>query len=240
MEERLQKYLANNGIGARRKCEEYIVQGRVKVNGKVVTQLGTKINPEKDIIEFDGKTVEKVNYYVYILLNKPIGYVTTVKDQFNRPTVLDLVKVDEKILPVGRLDMYTSGALILTNDGEFINKVTHPKNEVEKTYTVTVKGIVTKEDVEKLEAGVKIDDYISGKAKVKILKTNEEKQISRLQITIHEGKNREVRKMCEAIDKKVLALHRRKIGNIDVKNMKIGTWRYLKEQELKQLGLTNT
>ena len=240
MEERLQKYLANNGIDARRKCEEYIVQGRVKVNGKVVTQLGTKINPEKDIIEFDGKTVEKVKHYVYILLNKPIGYVTTVKDQFNRPTVLDLVKVDEKILPVGRLDMYTSGALILTNDGEFINKVTHPKNEVEKTYTVTVKGIVTKEDVEKLEAGVKIDDYISGKAKVKILKTNEEKQISRLQITIHEGKNREVRKMCEAIDKKVLALHRRKIGNIDVKNMKIGTWRYLKEQELKQLGLTNT
>ena len=240
MEERLQKYLANNGIGARRKCEEYIVQGRVKVNGKVVTQLGTKINPEKDIIEFDGKTVEKVKHYVYILLNKPIGYVTTVKDQFNRPTVLDLVKVDEKILPVGRLDMYTSGALILTNDGEFINKVTHPKNEVEKTYTVTVKGIVTKEDVEKLEVGVKIDDYISGKAKVKILKTNEEKQISRLQITIHEGKNREVRKMCEAIDKKVLALHRRKIGNIDVKNMKIGTWRYLKEQELKQLGLTNT
>lgn len=240
MEERLQKYLANNGIGARRKCEEYIVQGRVKANGKVVTQLGTKINPEKDIIEFDGKTVEKVKHYVYILLNKPIGYITTVKDQFNRPTVLDLVKVDEKVLPVGRLDMYTSGALILTNDGEFINKVTHPKNEVEKTYTVTVKGIVTKEDVEKLEAGVKIDDYISGKAKVKILKTNEEKQISRLQITIHEGKNREVRKMCEAIDKKVLALHRRKIGNIDVKNMKIGTWRYLKEQELKQLGLTNT
>ena len=239
MEERLQKYLANNGIGARRKCEEYIVQGRVKVNGKVVTQLGTKINPEKDIIEFDGKTVEKVNHYVYILLNKPIGYVTTVKDQFNRPTVLDLVKVDEKILPVGRLDMYTSGALILTNDGEFINKVTHPKNEVEKTYTVTVKGIVTKEDVEKLEVGVKIDDYISGKAKVKILKTNEEKQISRLQITIHEGKNREVRKMCEAINKKVLALHRRKIGNIDVKNMKIGTWRYLKEQEIKQLVLTN-
>lgn len=239
MEERLQKYLANNGIGARRKCEEFIIQGRVKVNGKVVTQLGTKINPEKDIVEFDGKVVEKVEHYVYILLNKPIGYVTTVKDQFNRPTVLDLVKVDEKILPVGRLDMYTSGALILTNDGGFINKVTHPKNEVEKTYTVTVKGIVTKEDVEKLEVGVKIDDYISGKAKVKILKTNEEKQISRLQIIIHEGKNREVRKMCEAINKKVLALHRRKIGNIDVKNMKIGTWRYLKEQEIKQLVLTN-
>ena len=237
MEERLQKYLANNGIAARRKCEEYIIQGRVKVNGEIVTQLGTKINPEKDIIEFDNKKIDKVEHYVYILLNKPIGYVTTVKDQFDRPTVLDLVKVNEKILPVGRLDMYTSGALILTNDGEFINKVTHPKNEVEKTYTVTVKGIVSEEEVEQLKNGVKIDDYVSGKAKVKILKTNEQKQISRLQITIHEGKNREVRKMCEAIGKKVLALHRRKIGNLDVKNMKIGTWRYLTNQEVKNFTI---
>ena len=148
MEERLQKYLANNGIAARRKCEEYILDGRVKVNGKIVTELGTKINPEKDIIEFDGNAVEKVEKHVYILLNKPIGYVTTVKDQFDRPTVLDLVNIKEKVLPVGRLDMYTSGALLLTNDGDFINKITHPKNEVEKTYTVTVKGIVNQEDVQ--------------------------------------------------------------------------------------------
>lgn len=235
MEERLQKYLANNGIAARRKCEEYILSGRVKVNGQVVTKLGIKINSEKDIIEFDGKKVEKVEKHVYILLNKPIGYVTTVKDQFDRPTVLDLVKIKEKILPVGRLDMYTSGALILTNDGEFINKITHPKNEVEKTYTVTVKGIIKQEDVQKLENGVEIEDYISGKAKVKILKTDEEKNFSRIQITIHEGKNREVRKMCEAIGKKVLALHRRKIANLDVKNLKIGQWRYLTDTEVSNL-----
>lgn len=235
MEERLQKYLANNGVAARRKCEEYIQDGRVKVNGKTVTELGTKINPEKDVIEFDGKKVEKVEKHVYILLNKPIGYVTTVKDQFDRPTVLDLVKVKEKILPVGRLDMYTSGALILSNDGDFINKITHPKHEVEKTYTVTVKGIVNKEDVEKLENGVEIEDYVSGKAKVKILKTDDEKNFSRVQITIHEGKNREVRKMCEAIGKKVLALHRRKIANLDVKNLKIGQWRYLNEIEVNEL-----
>ena len=234
-EERLQKFLANNGIAARRKCEEYIVDGRVKVNGKVVTQLGVKVNPDKDIVEFDGKVVNKSEKKVYILLNKPIGYVTTAKDQFERPTVLDLVKIDEKVLPVGRLDMYTSGALILTNDGEFIYKVTHPKYEVEKTYTVTVKGIVTQEDVEKLTNGVKIDDYISGKAKVKILKTNEEKNFSRVQITIHEGKNREVRKMCEAIGKKVLALHRRKIGNLDVKNLALGNWRYLTKREVEDL-----
>lgn len=239
MEERLQKYLANNGIAARRKCEEYILDGRVKVNGQVVTELGTKINPEIDVVEFDEKKVEKVEQHVYILLNKPIGYVTTVKDQFDRPTVLDLVKTKEKVIPVGRLDMYTSGALLLTNDGEFVNKITHPKNEVEKTYTVTVKGIVNNDDVEKLENGVEIpmDDetFVTGKAKVKILKTEEEKNFSRLQITIHEGKNREVRKMCEAIGRKVLALHRRKIGNLDVKSLKIGQWRYLSDYEIKKL-----
>ena len=235
MEERLQKYLANQGIAARRKCEEFILDGRVKVNGKVVTELGTKINPEIDKIEFDGKEVEKVEKKVYILLNKPIGYVTTAKDQFDRPTVLDLVKVKEKVLPVGRLDMYTSGEIILTNDGEFINKVTHPKNEIEKTYTVTVKGIVTDEDVEKLRNGVQIENYTSGKAKVKILRIDEEKKISRLAITIHEGKNREVRKMCEAIDKKVLALHRRSVAGLDVKNMQIGTWRYLNSREVEAI-----
>ena len=239
MEERLQKYLANNGVAARRKCEEFIQEGRVKVNGQVVKELGTKINPEKDIVEFDGKVVKPVGKKVYILLNKPIGYVTTVKDQFDRPTVLDLVKTKEKVIPVGRLDMYTSGALLLTNDGEFVNKITHPKNEVEKTYTVTVKGIVNNDDVEKLENGVEIpmDDetFVTGKAKVKILKTEEEKNFSRLQITIHEGKNREVRKMCEAIGRKVLALHRRKIGNLDVKSLKIGQWRYLSDYEIKKL-----
>lgn len=235
MEERLQKYLSNQGIAARRKCEEFILDGRVKVNGEVVTELGTKINPEVDKIEFDGKEVNKEEKRVYILLNKPIGYVTTAKDQFDRPTVLDLVKVKEKVLPVGRLDMYTSGALILSNDGDFINKVTHPKNEIEKTYTVTVKGIVNDEDVKRLSQGVKIDDYVSGKAKVKILKTDEEKNISRLAITIHEGKNREVRKMCEAIGKKVLALHRRSVAGLDVKNMQIGTWRYLSAKEVADI-----
>ena len=240
MEERLQKYLANNGIASRRKCEEYIQEGRVRVNGKVVKELGIKIDSDSDVIEFDEKVVDKVVKKVYVLLNKPIGYVTTVKDQFDRPTVMDLVKINEKVLPVGRLDMYTSGALILSNDGDFINKVTHPKNEVEKTYTVTVKGIVTDEDVERLKNGVEIqidssDTFKTGKAKVKILKTDQEKQISRIQITIHEGKNREVRKMCEAIGKKVLALHRRKIGNLDVKNIEIGKWRYLNSKEVEEL-----
>ena len=154
---------------------------------------------------------------------------------FGRDTVLDLVKVPERILPVGRLDMYTSGALILTNDGEFIYRVTHPKYEIEKTYNVTVKGIVTKEEINKLEKGVEIENYISGKAKVKILKIDKEKDISRIEIIIHEGKNREVRKMCQAIGRKVLALHRSKIESIDVKKLKLGEWRYLTDKEVSKL-----
>ena len=232
MEERLQKYLAECGIASRRKCEEYILQGKVQVNGKTITELGVKVNPEKDKITFEGKNVKQEDKKVYILLNKPIGYVTTSDEQFGRDKVLDLVKVRERVVPVGRLDMYTSGALILTNDGDFVYKVTHPKHEITKTYTVTVKGIIQNEEVEQLKNGVKIDDYITRPAKVKILKTDEEKDISRLEITIHEGKNRQVRKMCESVGRKVIALHRSKIGNIGVKDIELGKWRYLKSFEV--------
>ena len=218
---RLQKYLANNGVASRRKAEEIILAGKVSVNGKVVTELGTKINPSLDKIVVEGKEIKQENEHIYILLNKPIGYVTTVKDQFNRESVLDLVKTNKRLVPVGRLDMYTSGALILTNDGDFVYKVTHPKHEIEKTYTVTIKGIVKQEEVEKLRQGVKIEDYITKPARVKILKTDEEKNQSRLEITIHEGKNRQVRKMCEAINHKVLALHRSKIAGIGVKDIEL-------------------
>lgn len=216
---RLQKYLADAGIASRRKAEELIKQGKVYVNGKIVNELGTKVTPNVDEIRYDGKKVEIEKKYIYILLNKPIGYVTTVKDQFNRDSVMDLVKIRKRLVPVGRLDMYTSGALILTNDGEFVYKVTHPKHEIEKTYTVTIKGIIKKEEVKNLEIGVDIGEYITKPAKVKILKTDEEKNISRLEITIHEGKNRQVRKMCEAIGHSVLALHRSKIAGIGVKDI---------------------
>ena len=278
MIERLQKFLANSGVASRRKCEELILAGRVKVNGETVKELGRKIDSDKDVVRFDDKEIKQQKNKVYILLNKPIGYVTTMKDQFNRDSVIDLVKINERVVPVGRLDMYTSGALILTNDGDFVEKVTHPRNEIEKTYNVTLAGKVTNEDVEKLRNGVEIniendnakynnkynekyDDknnekqdrkysekyndnnnnkinkklYKTGKAKVKILKIDDEKNISRLQITIHEGKNREVRKMCEAIGKKVIALHRAQIGNITVKDLPLGKWRYLKQSEIDRL-----
>lgn len=235
-EMRLQKFLANAGVCSRRKAEELILSGKVQVNGKIVTELGTKIVTERDSVFVQNKLIKLTNEFKYILLNKPVGYVTTVKDQFDRPIVTDLIKnVDVNLLPVGRLDMYTSGALILTNDGDFIFKVTHPKNEIEKTYNATVRGIVTDEDVEKLKAGVQIEDYISGIAKVKILKVDKERKISRIEITIHEGKNREVRKMCEAIGKKVIALHRARINQINVKDLKIGEWRYLTDKEVLQL-----
>lgn len=234
-EERLQKYLARAGIASRRKAEELILQGKIKVNNKTITELGTKIDPLKDKVEYEGKVVKLQDEKIYILLNKPIGYVTTAKDQFNRDSVLDLVKVKPRIVPVGRLDMYTSGALILTNDGEFVNQITHPKHEIEKTYTVTLKGIVQKEVVEQLKKGVKIEEYTTRPAKVKILKTEVEKNQSRLEITIHEGKNRQVRKMCEAVGYKVLALHRSKIASIGVKDVPLGKWRYLRKEEIQNL-----
>lgn len=236
MEEvRLQKYLANAGVCSRRKAEELILDGKIIVNGKIVTELGTKITPKLDKVMYNGKVVKEESKYVYILLNKPIGYITTSKEQFGRDSVMDLVKVKERIVPVGRLDMYTSGALILTNDGNFVYQVTHPKHEIEKTYTATVKGIVTDEEVGRLRKGVKIDDYVTKEAKVKILKIESEKNQSRLEITIHEGKNRQIRKMCEAINHNVLALHRSKIAGIGLKDLSLGKWRYLNEREVAKI-----
>lgn len=239
MEEmRLQKFLSSAGIASRRKCEELIIEGKVLVNGNIVTELGTKVNPDTDEVIYNGKKVElPEEKHVYILLNKPIGYVTTANDQFGRDTVLDLVKkVNKRIVPVGRLDMFTSGALILTDDGDFVYKVTHPKHEITKTYTVTVRGIVEESDVQKLRDGVIIyENYTTKPAEAKIIKIDKEKNQSRMEIKIHEGKNRQIRKMCEAIGRKVLALHRTKIGNIGVKDLKIGTWRYLNDKEVKSI-----
>lgn len=240
---RLQKFMADQGIASRRKCEELILNGKVKVNGKIETRLGTKVNPEKDKIEFNNKQIKNNSVEkTYILLNKPIGYVTTVKDQFNRNSVLDLVKTDKRLVPVGRLDMYTSGALILTNDGKFVYMLTHPKHEVEKTYVITIDGKINDHEKSMLEKGVIIKDndkdYKTRPAKVKIKKFDIEKNQMRIEITIHEGKNRQIRKMLESLDKKVIALHRSKIGQVEINGVKIGEWRYLTNKEIEILKKT--
>lgn len=235
MKERLQKFLAEAGVASRRKCEELIQQGKVRVNGKIAN-LGMQVDSDQDKIELDGMLVQKkCEEFVYILLNKPTGYVTTVKDEFDRPTVMELVPNDKRIVPVGRLDMYTSGALILSNDGDFIYQVTHPSKKIEKTYVAKVKGSVSEKQLQRLRDGICIEDYITSKAKVKLVSYDAEKQKSVVEITIHEGKNRQVRKMFEAIGKQVLRLHRTKIENIGVSDLKLGQYRYLSKQEIAQI-----
>ncbi|MGB9779402.1 pseudouridine synthase [Caldanaerobacter sp.] len=230
---RLQKYLAECGIASRRKCEEYILQGRVKVNGKVVKELGTKIDPNVDIIEFDGKIVRREEKKLYIMLYKPAGYITSSKDPFGRPTVLDLVKVKERIYPVGRLDFDTSGLLLLTNDGELANTLMHPKHEVVKTYVAKVKGVPTKEEMQMFENGLIIDGRKTSRAKIRLLSVKNGTSV--VEIKIHEGRNRQVKKMCKAIGHPVIELKRTKIGDLELKGLKPGEWRYLTEEEVKYL-----
>lgn len=235
MQERLQKYLANAGVASRRKCEEYILQGKVKVNGETITNLGVKVDSAKDKIEFKGKAVKPEENRVYILLHKPVGYITTSHEQFGRHAVLELTKdIKEKIVPVGRLDKDTSGALLLSNDGDFVYKATHPKHNLDKTYIVKVEGKVNQKEVEKLRKGIKLSEFSTSPAKVEILKTDEPKATT-LRIIIHEGKNRQIRRMCDYIGHKVIALHRQKIGNIDVNDIQVGKYRHLTESEINQL-----
>jgi 23S rRNA pseudouridine2605 synthase len=233
-EMRLQKYLANCGIASRRKCEEFIKEGLVKVNGKTVTELGTKINSEIDIVEYKEEIHPEKK--VYILLNKPVGYVTTVDDERERPTVMSLLDgVKEKVVPVGRLDMFTSGLLLLSNDGDFVYKVTHPKHETTKTYIVKTRGVPTQKDIERLKTGIEIEDYTTSPAKVEVLLVDNTNNISRIWIQIHEGRNRQVRKMCEAIGLSVIALKREGVGNLTCEGIEKGKWRYLTSQEVNDI-----
>lgn len=238
MEEvRLQKFLANSGVASRRKCEEFILEGKVRVNGEVVTELGTKIVPGKDVVTFEGRELAlEEEKKVYILLNKPVGYVTTASDERGRPTVMELLEgVKEKVVPVGRLDMFTSGLLLFSNDGDFVYKVTHPKHETTKTYIVKTRGVPTERDLEKLRVGVKIEDYITSPARVELLLKDNTNDISRILIEIHEGRNRQVRKMCEAIGLSVIALKREGVGGLTCEGVERGKWRYLTEEEVKMI-----
>lgn len=233
MIERLQKYMARCGIASRRKCEDIILSGRVKVNETVVDELGYKIEAEKDEISIDDKIIKPEEIRVYIALNKPVGYLSSVKDDRGRKTLLDLVKVKERIYPIGRLDYDTSGLIFLTNDGGIYNKIIHPRHTVMKKYIAEIKGVPAKNDIEKFCKGIDIGGYITAPAKFIII---EKKQKScRVEICIHEGKNRQIRRMCEAINHPVINLKRVSIGNIKLNELKLGEWRYLTDSEITYL-----
>lgn len=233
MKERLQKYMAACGVAARRKCEEIIEEGRVKVNGNIVTELGFKVDPELDEIVVDSKLIKLEERKVYILLNKPEGYVSTVKDERGRKTILDIVKVNERIFPIGRLDYNTSGMILLTNDGDIYNRIIHPRKEVNKVYIAVIEGTPSKDKIDEFCNGIDIGGYITAKAKFRIIEKLQDK--SKVEIIIHEGKNRQVRRMCEKIGHPVIALKRISVGNIKLGNLRRGEWRYLGENEINYL-----
>lgn len=235
MEERLQKFLAEAGVASRRKAEELIAAGKIKVNGKVITELGTKIDPQKDEVLYQDKIVSKKEVeMVYIMLHKPEGYVTTAKEQFGRPGVMDLVRdVKERIFPVGRLDYDTSGLLLLTNDGDLTYKLTHPKHDVEKTYTAKLFGTPDDMDLQKFRRGVFIDGRKTKPAKIQILEKGERQSV--VEIVIHEGRNRQVRKMCEAIKHPVAQLKRVATGDLKLGDLPKGKYRHLTSKEVKYL-----
>lgn len=232
-EMRLQKYLAEAGVASRRKSEDLIVQGRVEVNGAKIIELGTRVVPG-DIVKVDGKAVRREEKQVYIMLNKPAGFVTTSKDQFSRKTVLDLIQgVEERIYPVGRLDYETSGLLLLTNDGELAFKLTHPGHQIEKVYQARISGFLDEKEIKSLEKGIKIEDYVTAPAKVRLVEKLTDGSV--WEITIHEGRNRQVRKMFEALGRTVLKLRRVATGPLKLEGLEEGKWRFLNDKEVKSL-----
>lgn len=227
---RLQKYMAQCGVASRRHSEELIRAGKVMVNGKTVTQMGVLVSDE-DEIRVDGVLIKREEKKVYIMLNKPSGYVTTVSDPRGRRTVLDLIDgVDERIYPVGRLDYDTTGLLLLTNDGDFAYESTHPGKMVAKTYLAEVKGRPSDDKLDMLRYGVDIGGFITSPADVEVIKNKEKSTI--LKIIIHEGRNRQVKRMCETIGHEVVKLKRTAIGNLSLGKLKTGQWRYLTPREV--------
>ena len=228
----LNKYLANLGITSRRKVEELVSQGRVTINRQKVTKIATRINPDKDKVQVDGKDITR-QHFVYIILNKPRGVVSTVSDEFKRKTVLDLVKVKERIYPVGRLDQESHGLILLTNDGEVANLLTHPRYHISKTYEVLVSGEVRRYQLEKLKRGVYLRDGKTAPAEVEVLEKNPGKTL--LKIILHEGKNRQIRRMCGVLGLNVLDLKRVAMGEVKLGDLEAGKYRYLTEEELGRL-----
>ncbi len=231
--ERLQKVIAESGYASRRKAEELIKAGKVYVNGIKITEMGYKVNGN-DLIDINGKPLKKEDKEYY-LLNKPRGVVTTTSDDKNRKTVTDIIETTKRIYPIGRLDYDTTGVLLLTNDGELTNILNHPSSEVTKVYLAKIEGIVEPFKVKKLEQGVVIDGKKTSKARVRIKKIDKKNNASYIELTIHEGRNHQVKKMFEAIGYNVIKLKREKYAFLDVKSLKSGEYRKLTTKEVKSL-----
>lgn len=233
---RLQKYLAKCGIASRRKAEEYISQGRVKVDGQTITTQGTQIIPGKHKVHFDGKEVSAKEELIYILINKPKGYVTTLSDPQGRPIVTSLLAgIQERVFPVGRLDLDTEGALILTNDGHFAQSIQHPSNEVYKTYEAEVRGHLVNVAIQQLEKGIILDKKKTAPAKIRVKKRK--KTTSIMLITIHEGRKRQVKKMFQAVGHPVTSLKRLSYGRLTLDGLPSGKFKFLTQNELKKIFL---
>lgn len=233
--ERLQKVLAQAGVASRRKCEELISAGKVTVNGSVITTLGVKVNPDKDKIEVEGRPIAKESL-VYILFHKPKGVITSVEDPQGRKTVTDFLKgVKERVFPVGRLDYDTEGLLLLTNDGDLMHRLLHPSHHVEKTYWATVEGKPSDDRITQLAVGIKLEDGMTAPAKVHVLEYRREQNETVIELIIHEGRNRQVRRMCEAISHPVKKLRRMKFGFLTLKGVARGKFRFLKPYEIEEL-----
>ena len=229
--ERLQKVIANLGYASRRKAEELIINGKVKVNGEIVTELGTKVK-QSDTIEVENTILDNNKNYEYYLLNKPREVISSVSDEHKRKTVTDLIDTNTRIYPVGRLDYDTTGAIILTNDGYLTNKLTHPSSNIDKKYIAKVKGLVRAYEIKQLRSGVVIDGKKTSKAIVKLKKYDKKTDKSTIELTIHEGRNHQVKKMFEAINHEVIKLKRETYANLDLTGLKPGEYRKLTNKEV--------
>ncbi len=235
--ERLQKILSQAGIASRRAAEKMILDGRVAVDGQLVTELGTRADTESADITVDGKSIRKAEKHVYYLLNKPKGYLSTAKDDRGRQTVLELLSdVRERVYPVGRLDNNTEGLLLLTNDGELMNALLHPKSKVYKTYIARVKGTPREESLDMLRQGIGLSDGMTAPAKVRILELDAARGMTKLEVSIHEGRNRQVRRMFEAIGHRVEALKRIEFAGLTLSGVQRGQYRALTKDEIDYLG----
>jgi len=235
---RLEKYIATSGIASRRKAKKSIRAGCVTVNGKTVFIPGHPIDVETDCVEFEGRRVEPITQHIYLMLNKPAGYVTTRRDERGRPTVMDLVAdIPEPVYPIGRLDLETEGLLLFTNDGEFAYRLMHPSHQVKKTYLAWINGIPSDGAIQRLHQGVTIPSGKTGPAKVKRLKVNKENTSTQFEVVIHEGKKRQIRLMFKVVGHPVLRLKRVRIGNLRLSNLPQGQYRFLTPGELAELKL---